>query len=126
MKLPMKLPDKGSVAFAGILIAAALLFFFYILGFSGARSALGMTLIFILPTYFILNNLKLDNDEKIIFAFFIGVGIFPSAAYWLGTLISFRASISATFILLLIAGFLIKKFAGKRINAAGFLSKVSR
>ena len=88
----MKL-DKESMAFIGIAAALMLAFFFYILGASGLMSALGIILIFILPTYSILNNFNLDNDEKIVFSFFIGVGIFPSIAYWLGTLISFKISI---------------------------------
>ena len=106
----MKLPDKEIMAFIGILIAIILVFFFYILGFSGAMSALGIVLIFFLPTYFILNNFNLENDERIIFSFFIGVGIFPSIAYWLGTLMSFRISIFITFLILLIIGFLARKF----------------
>lgn len=109
----MKIPDKEDMAFIGILAALILIFFFYILGTSGLMSALGIILIFILPIYFILNNFKLDNDEKIVFSFFIGAGIFPSIAYWLGTLISFKISIFMTFILLLILGFLIKKYYKK-------------
>lgn len=109
----MKLPDKENMAFIGILVTIILAFFFYILGASGLMSALGIILIFVLPTYFILNNFNLDNDEKIVFSFFIGVGIFPSIAYWLGTLISFKISIFTTFILLLILGFLIKKYYKK-------------
>tara|TARA_B100000315_G_C14595441_1_gene598746 strand:+ start:21 stop:350 length:330 start_codon:yes stop_codon:yes gene_type:complete len=109
----MKLPDKENMAFIGILIAVILIFFFYILGFSGAMSALGIILIFVLPTYFILNNFKLDNDEKIVFSFFIGVGIFPSIAYWIGTFISFKLSIFITFLILLGVGFLVKKLRKK-------------
>tara|TARA_Y100000310_G_scaffold342995_1_gene448637 strand:+ start:53 stop:382 length:330 start_codon:yes stop_codon:yes gene_type:complete len=109
----MKLPDKENMIFIGILIAVILIFFFYILGFSGAMSALGIILIFVFPTYFILNNFKLDNDEKIVFSFFIGVGIFPSIAYWMGTFISFKLSIFITFLILLGVGFLVKKFRKK-------------
>ena len=76
-------------------------------------SVLGIILIFILPTYFILNNFNLDNDEKIVFSFFISVGVFPSIVYWLGTIISFKISILITFILFLISGLLIKKYYKK-------------
>ena len=106
----MKLPDKENMTFIGILIAIITIFFYYILGFPGLMSALGIVLIFIIPTCFILNNFELDGDEKIIFSFFIGAGIFPSVAYWLGTLMSFRISIFITFILLLLIGFFTKKF----------------
>jgi len=67
----MNLPDKENMAFIGIIAALVLVFFFYILGASGLMSALGIILIFVLPTYFILNNFSLDNDEKIVFSFFI-------------------------------------------------------
>ena len=63
-------------------------------------SALGIILLFMLPTYLILNNFSLEQDEKVIFSFFIGVGIFPSITYWLGMLISFRMAILITFIFL--------------------------
>ena len=106
----MKLPDKESMAFIGIIAFLTLAFFFYILGASGLMSALGIILIFILPTYFILNNFKIDDDEKLVFSFFIGAGIFPSIAYWLGTLMSFKVSIFITFLILLAAGFLVKNF----------------
>jgi len=106
----MKLPDKENIIFVGILVVVILIFFYYILGFSGAMSALGIILIFMLPTYFILNNFKIDSDEKIIFSFFIGVGVFPSIAYWIGTFISFRLSILITFLILLGVGFLVNKF----------------
>jgi len=106
----MKLPDKENIIFVVILVVVILIFFYYILGLSGLMSALGIMLIFVLPTYLILNNFKLDNDEKIVFSFFIGVGIFPSIAYWIGIFISFKLSIFITFLILLGIGFLVKKF----------------
>lgn len=109
----MKLPNKEGIAFIGILAAIILIFFYIILGFSGMMSILGIAIIFIFPTFLILNNFDLDTDEKIVFSFFIGTGVFPSIAYWMGTLISFKISIAITFIFLLIIGFLIKKFYKK-------------
>ncbi len=109
----MKLPNKEDMAFIGILAIIVLIFFNAILGFSGMMSALGIILIFIIPTYFIFDNFDLDNDEKIVFSFFSGAVIFPSIAYWLGTLISFKISILATFILLMIAAFAIGKLYKK-------------
>ena len=109
----MKLPNKGDIAFIGILAIIVLIFFYAILGFSGMMSALGIILIFIIPTYFIFDNFEMDTDEKTVFSFFSGTVIFPSIAYWLGTLISFRLAMLATFILLLVAGFAIAKFYKK-------------
>mgnify|MGYP001558311777 CR=1 FL=1 len=106
----MKLANKETITFIGILTVIILAFFYIALGFSGMMSVLGVALIFIFPTFLILNNFGLDTDEKIVFSFFIGTGIFPSIAYWLGTLISFKMSILITFIFLLIISSLIKKF----------------
>lgn len=95
--MKLKIENAGFIAIAVIVILA---FFYFILGFSGMMSALGIILLFMLPTYLILNNFSLEQDEKIIFSFFIGVGIFPSISYWLGMLISFRMAILITFIFL--------------------------
>lgn len=102
--------SKENLGFIGIIAVIVLIFFYIILGFSGMMSALGIILLFIIPIYFILDNFDLEQDEKIVFSFFIGVGIFPSMAYWLGMLMSFRVAIFITFIILLIAGFLIRKY----------------
>ena len=99
--MKLKIENMGFIAIAVVIIMA---FFYFILGFSGMMSALGIILLFIIPTYSILNNFNLEQDEKIIFSFFIGVGIFPSITYWIGNVISFRISILITFILLSAVG----------------------
>ena len=109
----MKLPSKEDLGFIGIVAAVALIFLYIILGFSGMMSALGMVLLFAVPIYFILDNFELDTDEKIVFSFFIGVGVFPSIAYWLGMFISFRIAIFISFIVLVVVGFLIGRFKRK-------------
>ena len=109
MKLP-NLKQSGLVLFAA---ALALAFFYFILGLSGMMTVLGIMLLFMLPTYLILNNFELERDEKIIFSFFIGIGIFPAVAYWLGMLISFRIAIFVTFAILIAASFIIKKLKKK-------------
>ncbi|MBW2976432.1 hypothetical protein KY347_03225 [Candidatus Woesearchaeota archaeon] len=102
--------SKEDLGFIGIIAVIALIFFYIILGFSGMMSALGIILIFIVPTYFIIDNFNLETDEKVVFSFFLGAGIFPSIAYWLGILMSFKLAILVTFVLLLAVGFLVKKF----------------
>ena len=99
-----------NIGFIGILLVAILIPFYIILGFSGMMTVLGIMLFFILPMYLILDNFNLQQDEKIIFSFFLGVGIFPSMVYWLGTVISLRLAMSITFILLIILGFVLRKF----------------
>jgi hypothetical protein len=114
MKIPkISIPKIEHIGFIGAAIALMLAFFYLILGISGMTAALGIILLFILPFYLILNILdksQLEQDEKIIFSFFIGVGVFPSITYWLGMLISFRVSIFITFAVLIIAGYLVWKF----------------
>ena len=114
----MNLPNKDDMVFTGILAAITLIFFYAILGFSGMMSIIGIALIFIAPTYLILNNFELDTDEKIIFSFFIGAGIFPSITYWLGTFMSFRLSILAAFIILIIIGYTTKIFIKGKIQSS--------
>jgi apolipoprotein N-acyltransferase len=106
----MKLPKVENIGIMGIILVIILTFFYFILGFSGMLSALGIILLFIVPLYLILDNFDLTQDEKIIFSFFIGVGIFPAITYWLGMFISFRIAILITFIVLIVTGYLIKKY----------------
>jgi len=109
----MSLPKIENLGFIGIIMAVILVFFYFILGFSGMMSALGIILLFIVPFYLILDNFDLGQDEKIIFSFFIGAGVFPAITYWLGMLISFRIAIFITFIVLIVAGYLVKKYCKK-------------
>lgn len=103
----MRLPDKEDIAFTIPVIIVILGFFYFTLGFSGALSVIGITILFFVPTYFLLGNLNIDDDEKILFSFFIGAGIFPSIVYWLGLFISFRLSIFIAFIVLVVIAFFV-------------------
>jgi len=109
----MNLPKIENIGFIGIVLVVILLFLFFILGFSGMMAGLGIILLFIIPMYLILDNFELRQDEKIVFSFFLGVGIFPALVYWPATIISFRLSILITFILLLLTAYLVRKFSKK-------------
>mgnify|MGYP001066280491 FL=1 len=109
----MNFPKIENLGFIGIIVAVILVFFYFILGFSGMMAALGIILLFIVPFYLILDNFNLDQDEKIIFSFFIGVGIFPAIVYWLGMIISFRLAILITFGVLIVIGYLVRKVRKK-------------
>lgn len=104
----MNLTKIENIRFISILVVVILVFFYFVLGISGMLTALGIILFLIVPTYLILNNFELEQDEKMIFSFFIGVGIFPSATYWLGMVISFRIAIIVVFITFLIVAYLIR------------------
>lgn len=105
----MKGVNKENMVFGSVMLLAIALFFYMILGFAGAVSALAIILVFLIPTYFIFDNFSLETDEKLVFSFFVGVGVFPSIAYWLGLFVSFKLAIVVTFAVLIAAGFLIKK-----------------
>ena len=96
----------------GIILIVAMAFFYYILGLGGMMSILGIFLLFIVPMYLILDKFGLEQDEKLVFSFFIGVGILPSLAYWTGLFISFKIAILASFIVLIIIGFFIRGYKG--------------
>ena len=112
----MKIPKIENIGFIGIIVLTILAFFYYILGFSGMMASLGIMLLFIFPIYLILDNLELEQDEKIIYSFFIGAGIFPSITYWLGIFISFRISILIAFAVLAAAGFAARKYYSKKVR----------
>lgn len=104
--MKIKLDDKTTL---GIILVLITLFSFIFLGFVGFKVIFGMLLVFFLPFYLILDNFNLSRSEKVIFSFFIGLGVFPSIVYWLGTLISFKLAIVIAFVLLTLVAFMIKK-----------------
>ena len=105
--MKIKLDYKTTV---GIILVLIALFSFIFFGFTGFKVIFGMLLVFFLPFYLILDNFNISRSEKVIFSFFIGIGIFPALVYWLGVLISFKLAIVISFILFISLGFILKKF----------------
>jgi len=106
-------PYIGQIAYQlakMIILILIALFSLIFLGFTGFKVIFGMLLVFFLPFYLILDNYDLSRGEKVIFSFFIGVGIFPAIAYWLGIFMPFRMAILITFVLLIITAYLIRRF----------------
>jgi len=91
------------------IIAAILLFSLALFGFSGLRTIGGVIVFFFVPFYLILDNFKIESGEKIVFAFFIGLGLFSAVVYYLGIFMSLRLAAGIVFVVLSGAGFLIKK-----------------
>ena len=110
----MKLPKIENLGFIGISVAVILLFFYLMLGFSAMTAVLGIIILFIAPIYLVLDSFDLEQDEKLVFSFFLGAGIFPSIAYWMALFISFKVSILLTFVVLVVFGILIKKHKGEK------------
>lgn len=107
----MKLDKK--LFFPAIILILIAIFFFAVFGLTGLRTVLGVFIIFMLPIYLILNNFDLNAEEKLVFSFFIGIGIFPSIVYLLGLVISFRIAIIITFIFLILIAYALKKYKRK-------------
>ena len=106
----MNQEDKNSIIFVTLIFALMCAFFYFILGRSGALSFFGIVLMFVFPTYIIINNFEMDPEEKIMFSFFIGIGIFTPVAYWIGMFISFRISLFVSMAILIGLGIFLKKF----------------
>jgi len=107
-----KIEDKGILIGVGILI---ILFSLLLFGITGLRVVAGVFLLFLLPFYLILDNFELSFIEKILFSFFIGLGIFPSIVYGLALAInSIRLAIVIAFVLLVGIGLGIKYYKRKK------------
>jgi apolipoprotein N-acyltransferase len=107
MKLIKSLKNNKGVS---VLIVSILVFgILLILGLIGVRVLLGITILMLVPFYLILDNFKLENKEKAIFSFFIGITIFPSLVYFLGFIVPFRISILIIFLTLLAVSYFLYK-----------------
>ena len=105
----MKIEFNDKITAIIILILIAL-FSFIFLGFTGFKVIFGIMFVFFLPFYLILDTFNLSRSEKIFFAFFIGIGIFPAITYLFGLLISFKLAIVVTFVLLILIWISTRRF----------------
>jgi hypothetical protein len=97
-----------------IAIAIAAVFFYIVLGMAGLRTAAGLVLLFFVPFYLILDYFEIDNDEKIIFAFVLGIGLYSGLAYYLGIILhSLRWGMLIAFLLLMGLGIFAQKKKSK-------------
>lgn len=104
---------KNKLALIGAAVLIAL-FFTVLFGFTGLKTIFAVFLFFFLPFYLILNNFDLKQDEKIIFALFIGFGMYSSFVYLFGLVIgSIKISMIAVFIVLIAISFFIRRFKKK-------------
>ncbi len=90
-------------------ISAALILSFVLFGIGGAKTIVAF-IIFAFPFYVILNNFNLETDEKLFFAFFLGLAFFAITVWTVNRAIpSLKVSIIAGFILLTLLGYFWKK-----------------
>jgi len=111
----MKIKFDNSVL---ISISIILVFFSVVFGFSGLRWVIGMALLFFLPYYLILDTFDLDKDEKVIFSFFIGLGLTPSIVYYINLMLpSFRNSIIITFVIITLISLSVRFYFRKKTSS---------
>ena len=107
MKLKLKISSKH-FALAGLAIALATAFYHFQL--TGLKALAAMGIFFSLPFYLILGKFNLEKDERLFFSFFIGLGLFSTIVFYVGRIIpSFRISVGAAFLSLLILYFVLKR-----------------
>ena len=100
---------KELIVLLSITVLIVAVFSFVVFGITGLRMTAGIIFIS-LPFYFILNNFKLTEGEKIVFSILLGLTAFSSLAYIIGLFISFRIAIIASFVLLIFVAFGIRKY----------------
>jgi len=93
-----------------VVVIMVLGFFILLFGLNGLYFLIVVALFFFLPTYLMINKLKITQGEKLIYSCFIGAGLFPTAAYYLAILLkSFLAGIIAAFAVLMGIGLLVRR-----------------
>ena len=93
-----------------IVLLAYLLFFFIAFAVKGLLFILFFGILFILPTYLVLRKFSLEEDERLVLAFVLGLGIFPSLVYYVGFVTgSLKVAALVIFVLFLGTGFLLGK-----------------
>jgi len=83
-------------------IAVALIGSAVIMGFAGLRVLAVMMLLFIVPTYLILNSLKLECGEQFFFALFLGLIVMPLGTFYLNLFIASMKASAIIFWLLMV------------------------
>lgn len=96
----LKFVNKKHVIFMLICLVGSL-FFYWILGFTAVKVFLGLFFIFFLPFYIIMSRFCLEDEEKLIFSFIIGICFFSVIAYYIAFLVgSLKISILISVIIM--------------------------
>ncbi|MBW2981191.1 hypothetical protein KY360_07280 [Candidatus Woesearchaeota archaeon] len=98
---------KSHIGF--FLLLLIFLFSIHLFGLTGLRTVLGFFIVLILPTYLIMKNINIEDDERIFFSFFLGLIYFPLVTWYTNRIVpSLRISIIVTLVLLIIIGIYLK------------------
>jgi len=100
---------KELITFVSVILLVILVFSYYFFGITGMKVVLGIA-IMPLPFYIILSAFNFKEGEKTVFSILMGVTLFPSLAYLIGLVISFKLAIAAAFIVFMAAAAVAWKF----------------
>lgn len=110
-KLKMRLGIKELTI---LILIVSFAFFYFTYNWIGLRLFIGSLLLFFVPFYIFLDSFDLAVEEKLIFSFFIGIGVVPVLVfYFTRILVSLRLSMLVCFILLIIGSLVFRKFYKK-------------
>jgi len=99
--------SNRNIAIAGFVLALITAFYYFQL--TGVRTVAAIAVFFFLPFYLILRKLNIDGDEKVFFAFFLGLGLFSTIVFYVGRVIpSYRAAVAVAFVALMLVPFILK------------------
>ena len=94
-----------------LILIISLAFFYFNYSWTGTRLLIGALLLFFVPFYLFLDSFDLTIGEKLIFSFFIGIGIVPLIVFYLTrVLVSLRISLFVAFIVLMLGSILFRRF----------------
>ena len=108
-----------------LILIVSCVFFYLNYSFTGLRLFAGSLLLFFVPFYVFLDSFDITTGEKLIFSFFIGIGMVPLFVYYLSRfLVSLRISILVCFVILVLGSFLFRKFYKHKKRGQSFSSEV--
>jgi hypothetical protein len=98
-----------------LILLVSAIFFFINYELVGLRLFVGAFLLYFLPFYIFLDSFDLALEEKLIFSFFIGLGIVSLLVLYLTKIIgSIRISIIVSFIILMGSSLIFRKWYRKK------------
>lgn len=105
--MKLKISNKN-IAIASLIAVFAIVASLF--GITGIRTLAAVLIFFFLPFYLILRRFQMDGDEKVFFAFFMGIGLFSVIVFYVGRIIpSFRIATAITFVGLMLVPLLLKR-----------------
>lgn len=105
--------NKRNVAIVSLIAVLALAGILF--GITGIRVILGMIILFFVPSYLILRNFSIDEDELMFFSFFLGFGLFPVIVFYVNKFVgSLRLSVLVTFVVLVVVGITLSLIQKKK------------